>query len=283
MEVFMVAAECDGEVWRTRLLRRNPRKLPGASDEDIVSLMRIGDPVLWAEIGMNWEPDILCLNNTGRENTVCGFVMARLLEVSRCLGYGMHVLANELIVGLKHILKTMNPRFLLCHFLSEWGNLWCSVESLSIQSGHPLFHLNLSPSVQSNRLLSTREVLVEHAKAISMRLSFTQLRQHQMHVVAPSFVPYMAPAPSPIHQASIATPGIDPLPRRHRGGHHHHHSKPHAVTPASSVRPGNILIVVPFEGVVAPLWLSSPIMLYQQVVQKEWDPAGHANCKGDIN
>ncbi|KAK9201409.1 hypothetical protein WN944_016611 [Citrus x changshan-huyou] len=70
MEGFMVAAECDGEVWRTRLLRRNPRKLPGASDEDIVSLMRIGDPVFWAEIGMNWEPDILCLNNTGRENTV---------------------------------------------------------------------------------------------------------------------------------------------------------------------------------------------------------------------
>lgn len=67
--------------------------------------------------------------------------MARLLEVSRCLGYGMHVLANELIVGLKHILKTMNPRFLLCHFLSEWGNLWCSVESLSIQSGH--LHINL--------------------------------------------------------------------------------------------------------------------------------------------
>lgn len=64
--------------------------------------------------------------------------------------------------------------------------------------------------------------------------------------------------------ASIATPGIDPLPRRHRGGHHHHHSKPHAVTPASSVRPGNILIVVPFDGVVAPPWLSSPIVFYDQ-------------------
>lgn len=118
---------------------------------------------------------------------------------------------------------------LLLHFVLSF---------ISACLGHPLFHLNLSPSVQSNRLLSTREVLVEHAKAISIRLSFTQLRQHQMHVVAPSFVPYMAPAPSPIHQASIATPGIDPLPRRHRGGHHHHHSKPHAVTPASSVRPG---------------------------------------------
>lgn len=46
-------------------------------------------------------------------------------------------------------------------------------------------------------------VVLVAAKAISMRLSFTQLRQHQMHVVAPSFVPYMAPAPSPIHQGNL--------------------------------------------------------------------------------
>lgn len=46
-------------------------------------------------------------------------------------------------------------------------------------------------------------VVLVAAKAISIRLSFTQLRQHQMHVVAPSFVPYMAPAPSPIHQGNL--------------------------------------------------------------------------------
>lgn len=31
----MVAAECDGEVWRMRVLRRNHRKLPGVSDEAV--------------------------------------------------------------------------------------------------------------------------------------------------------------------------------------------------------------------------------------------------------
>lgn len=32
----MVAAECDGEAWKMRVLRRNHRKLAGVSDEVVV-------------------------------------------------------------------------------------------------------------------------------------------------------------------------------------------------------------------------------------------------------
>ncbi|KAL5796433.1 hypothetical protein ACOSQ2_001253 [Xanthoceras sorbifolium] len=99
--------------------------------------------------------------------------------------------------------------------------------------GHSLFGLHLSPSVQQKQLLSTREVLVEHARKISMRVLFAQSRPHQLHVVKPSQGPYIAPAPSPIHQASIPGPSNNQLPR-HRHGHHHHHVKPHVVTPTPS-------------------------------------------------
>lgn len=41
MEDFLVAADCDGKFCCLRVLRRNPRKLPGVSDE-LVELECLG-------------------------------------------------------------------------------------------------------------------------------------------------------------------------------------------------------------------------------------------------
>ncbi|KAK2648714.1 hypothetical protein Ddye_016203 [Dipteronia dyeriana] len=101
--------------------------------------------------------------------------------------------------------------------------------------GHSLIGIHLSPSAQPNQLLSTSEVLVEHARKISMTV-FAQSRPPQIRVVKPSQGPYNAPAPvpSPNDQVSIPGPISNPLPRHRIGHHHHHHVKPHAVTPPPS-------------------------------------------------
>lgn len=76
MEVFMVAAECDGEVWRTRLLRRNPRKLPGASDE-VVELECVGywQCFVWSLVWREKMPALILL--------LLHFVLS---FISACLG-----------------------------------------------------------------------------------------------------------------------------------------------------------------------------------------------------
>ncbi|KAJ4728364.1 Kinase family protein [Melia azedarach] len=114
---------------------------------------------------------------------------------------------------------------LLLHFL---------LSLVSSCLGHSLFHMYLSPSVQSNWPKSTTEVLEKHARTISMSLSFTQPRLLRGLAVKPSLERYTAPAPSPIHQASVASPSANPLPKHRRGGHHRHHAKPIMVTPAPS-------------------------------------------------
>ncbi|XP_031250233.1 receptor-like serine/threonine-protein kinase ALE2 isoform X2 [Pistacia vera] len=117
---------------------------------------------------------------------------------------------------------------------------------LSSCLGHSLFHIYLPPSVHSNQPSSTRVVLVEHARGISMRLLFPKSRRSRTRVVKPLLGPYLAPAPSPIHQAFVAGPRIHPIPR-HRHGGHHHHAKPRVVTPSTSEGQGcDQICVEPF-------------------------------------
>ncbi|XP_044492674.1 receptor-like serine/threonine-protein kinase ALE2 isoform X6 [Mangifera indica] len=116
---------------------------------------------------------------------------------------------------------------------------------LSSCLGTALFKINAIPVYG----ILSEEVLVEHAREISIRMSFAQSRPSRTHVVKPLLGPYLAPTPSPIHQAFISGPGIHPI-RRHRHGRHHrhhHHVKPHAVTPSPPERQGcDQICVEPF-------------------------------------
>ncbi|KAJ0113028.1 hypothetical protein Patl1_01673 [Pistacia atlantica] len=79
-----------------------------------------------------------------------------------------------------------------------------------------------------------------------MRLLFPKSRRSRTRVVKPLLGPYLAPAPSPIHQAFVAGPRIHPIPR-HRHGGHHHHAKPRVVTPSPSEGQGcDQICVEPF-------------------------------------
>ncbi|XWS36514.1 hypothetical protein CRYUN_Cryun20dG0091200 [Craigia yunnanensis] len=89
----------------------------------------------------------------------------------------------------------------------------------------------LSP-LQPVHQLSAMETIVYHARLISMRVLFSRPRSPQH--VNPSFGPTNAPAPSPIHQASVASHVVA---RHHHGGHHRRrHVKPRAAAPSSSER-----------------------------------------------
>ncbi|WRX08323.1 hypothetical protein QQP08_000810 [Theobroma cacao] len=67
-----------------------------------------------------------------------------------------------------------------------------------------------------------------------MRALFSRPRSPGKHV-NPSFGPATAPAPSPIHQAPVASPSSHVVPRHRHGGHHHHrHVKPQASAPSPS-------------------------------------------------
>ncbi|KAF2307164.1 hypothetical protein GH714_025222 [Hevea brasiliensis] len=106
----------------------------------------------------------------------------------------------------------------------------CVPDQSAVQlQGHPLLHIRLSPSSQPNWQLSTKEILVEHARLDSMSVPFARSQPPQMHMVKPS----VAPALPPAYQASASGPNSAPLPR-HRGHHHHHlhRVKPAVVAPS---------------------------------------------------
>ncbi|XP_012085196.1 receptor-like serine/threonine-protein kinase ALE2 isoform X3 [Jatropha curcas] len=96
--------------------------------------------------------------------------------------------------------------------------------------GHQFQHIHLSPSLQPDLQLSTKEILVEHARLGSRSYPFARSQPPQLHMVKPSVSPALAPS----HQAFASGPNGAPLPRRH--GHHHHsnHVKPLVFAPSPS-------------------------------------------------
>ncbi|XP_007050099.2 PREDICTED: receptor-like serine/threonine-protein kinase ALE2 [Theobroma cacao] len=119
-------------------------------------------------------------------------------------------------------MPALTPLFVLLVYLLSF--LSCSCSGLQIYLA----------SVQPVHQMSAMESIVDHARLISMRALFSRPRSPRKHV-NPSFGPATAPAPSPIHQAPVASPSSHVVPRhRHGGHHHHHHVKPQASAPSPS-------------------------------------------------
>ncbi|KAK6286534.1 hypothetical protein POUND7_012713 [Theobroma cacao] len=119
-------------------------------------------------------------------------------------------------------MPALTPLFVLLVYLLSF--LSCSCSGLQIYLA----------SVQPVHQMSAMESIVDHARLISMRALFSRPRSPRKHV-NPSFGPATAPAPSPIHQAPVASPSSHVVPRHRHGGHHHHrHVKPQASAPSPS-------------------------------------------------
>ncbi|XP_065873979.1 receptor-like serine/threonine-protein kinase ALE2 [Euphorbia lathyris] len=98
--------------------------------------------------------------------------------------------------------------------------------------GHPLQHIHLSHSLQTNLRLSMKEIVEGHVRLISMGVPFVHAQPPRIHVVKPSSGPSAMPALPPAHPVSVSGPAHAPLPRR-RGHHpHHHRVKPMVVAPS---------------------------------------------------
>ncbi|XVF21473.1 hypothetical protein REPUB_Repub12eG0093400 [Reevesia pubescens] len=118
------------------------------------------------------------------------------------------------------------PVLTLLHLLLVYLLSFLSCSCLGLQ-------IFLSPLQQVHQL-SAMETIVDHARLISMRVLFSRPGSSEAHV-NPSFGPATAPAPSPIHQAPVASHNNHVVPRHHHGGHHRHrHVKPRAAAPSPS-------------------------------------------------
>lgn len=96
-------------------------------------------------------------------------------------------------------------------------------------SGHPLLHIYLSPPFLPNKPVSLREILVEHARSISMSVSFAPSKPPKTLVVKPSLGPFTAPAPSPLYQGPSSH-----LPTGRRHHRHRQRGRTDAAAPSPS-------------------------------------------------